>query len=89
MIEKTVKIQNKLGLHARAASSFVKKAQEFASTVTVTSSFASANGKSIMNMMILQASIGSEILIQVEGEDETESIQALLNLIDQKFGEEE
>ena len=89
MIKKTVKIKNRLGLHARAASSFVKKAQEFASTVTVTSSYASANGKSIMNMMILQASLGSEILIEVEGEDESESIQALLGLINQKFGEEE
>jgi len=89
LIQKTVKIQNKLGLHARAASSFVKTAQEFASTVTVTSSSAKANGKSIMNMMILQASFGSEILLQVEGEDETESIEALLNLVDQKFGENE
>ncbi len=40
-------------------------------------------------MMILQASFGSEILLQVEGEDETESIEALLNLVDQKFGENE
>ena len=89
MIQKTVKIQNKLGLHARAASSFVKIAQEFASTVTVTSSSATANGKSIMNMMILQASHGSEILLEVEGEDETESIEALSNLVNQKFGEDE
>ena len=89
MIEKTIKIQNKLGLHARAASSFVKIAQEFASTITVTSSSATANGKSIMNMMMLQASLDSEIVVQVEGEDETESLEALLNLVNQKFGEDE
>jgi phosphocarrier protein len=89
LIEKTIKIQNKLGLHARAASSFVKVAQQFASAITVSSSSATANGKSIMNMMILQAGIDTEIVIQAEGEDETESIQALLDLINQKFGETE
>jgi phosphocarrier protein len=89
LIEKTIKIQNKLGLHARAASSFVKVAQEFASSITVTSSSATANGKSIMNMMILQAGIDSEIVIQAEGEDESESMQALLDLVNQKFGETE
>ena len=89
MIEKTVTIQNKLGLHARAASSFVKVAQEFASAITVRSSSATANGKSIMNMMVLQAGIDSEIVIQAEGDDENESMQALLDLINQKFGETE
>jgi phosphocarrier protein HPr len=84
----TIEIQNKLGLHARAASVFVKVAQEFSSSIEVVSPAASANGKSIMSMMMLQASIGSTITITVEGEDEKETISALIELINQKFGEE-
>lgn len=84
----TIEIQNKLGLHARAASVFVKVAQEFSSSIEVTSAVASANGKSIMSMMILQASIGSTITIKVEGDDEEKTMSALIELINQKFGEE-
>ena len=88
MIEKIAKIQNKLGLHARAASQFVKIAQEYASQITVSSQSATANGKSIMNMMLLQATCGTEITLKVEGEDEQIAVESLLKLIDQKFGEE-
>lgn len=88
MLNRNIQIQNKLGLHARAASVFVKVAQEFVSTITVTSDHGSANGKSIMNMMLLQASIGSEINLSVEGEDENDAMDALITLIDQKFGED-
>lgn len=89
MIKETVKIQNKLGLHARAASSFVNTAQEFISSVEVLTDQISANGKSIMNILMLQASNDTEIELIVDGEDETEAMAALLRLINQKFGEEE
>lgn len=89
MIKETIKIQNKLGLHARAASSFVNTAQEFSSTVTVLTDQITANGKSIMNILMLQASNDTEIELIVDGEDETEAMAALLGLINQKFGEEE
>ena len=89
MIKGTARIQNKLGLHARAASSFVTIAQGFSSTITVLKGVTSANGKSIMNMMLLQAGIDSEIEINVEGEDETEAMSALLALVNSKFGEPE
>jgi len=88
VLNKNIQIQNKLGLHARAASVFVKAAQEFISTITVTSEHGSANGKSIMNMMLLQASIGSDINLSIEGVDEDAAMAALIELINQKFGED-
>lgn len=88
MIEKTIQIQNKLGLHARAASKFVEASKEFESEITVTSPFSSANGKSIMKMMLLQASCGSEVTLKVDGDDEVEAMAAIVALINDKFGEE-
>ena len=88
MLSKTITIQNKLGLHARAASVFVKATQEFSSSILVKNDVAEANGKSIMNMMLLQANIGSEITLEIDGDDEEQAMHALIELIEQKFGEE-
>ena len=89
VLERQAKIQNKLGLHARAASVFVQKAQGFSSRISVRNSNTSADGKSIMNMMMLQASIGSEIIIKIDGDDQEQAMIAILALIDDKFGEGE
>tara|TARA_R110002110_G_scaffold221031_1_gene435163 strand:- start:487 stop:756 length:270 start_codon:yes stop_codon:yes gene_type:complete len=89
LIERTIMIQNKLGLHARAASKFVEIAKEYAATISVTSPFSKANGKSIMNVMMLQASCNSEITLEVDGADEESAMTALTELIDNKFGEAE
>lgn len=89
MIRRELLIQNKLGLHARAASKFVAVAKEFASDIKVTSPHASANGKSIMNVMMLQASIGTTITIEVTGEDEMAAADAIAALIADKFHEAE
>ena len=89
MIKRTVSIQNKLGLHARSASAFVRTVSAFASSVTVINEYATADGKSIMSMMLLQASQGSEIELHIEGEDEKETFDAIESLINDKFGEEE
>jgi len=89
LIQQTVKIQNKLGLHARASSKFVEVAKEYLATISVTSPFAKANGKSIMNMMLLQATCHSEINIESDGQDEQEAMDALLALVNNKFGEAE
>lgn len=89
MIERTIMIQNKLGLHARAASKFVEIAKEYAATISVTSPFSKANGKSIMNVMMLQASCNSEITLEIDGADEESAMTALTELIDNKFGEAE
>ena len=89
MISQKILIQNKLGLHARAASVFVKKATEFSSTVTVSNLDKKSNGKSIMSMMLLEAPYGTEIELYAEGKDEQLAIQELAELIAQRFGEEE
>jgi phosphocarrier protein HPr len=89
VINRTIKIQNKLGLHARSASAFVRTVSAFASNVTVVNEYATANGKSIMSMMLLQASQGTQIELHVDGEDEKEALDAIVSLINNKFGEDE
>ena len=87
VLKKKLHITNKLGLHARAASVFVKTASAFSSTINVSNSKNNANGKSIMSMMLLQASCGSLVEIYIEGEDETAAMAAIEALINDKFGE--
>ena len=89
VFKKKLAITNKLGLHARAASVFVKTASTFTSTINVTNPENQANGKSIMSMILLQAACGSEIDISIEGEDETEAMVAIEALVNDKFGESE
>lgn len=89
MIVKTATITNKLGLHARAASKFVSVAQAYSADVTVKAGDHSANGKSIMSMMILQGIPGTELEIHCEGDDEEEACSAIVSLIENRFGEEE
>ncbi|MFT6435968.1 MAG: phosphocarrier protein [Candidatus Azotimanducaceae bacterium] len=89
LIEHRITIQNKLGMHARAASSFVKVSQGYGASITVRNGPQSADGKSIMSMMMLQATIGTEILLILDGDDEIAAQQALIELIDNRFGESE
>ena len=87
MISKTLEIKNRLGLHARAASVFVKTACAFGSNIEVMNLDKTANGKSIMSMMLLQAALGSEITVSIIGDDEEEAMKAIAQLVDNKFGE--
>lgn len=89
MISREILIQNKLGLHARAASKFVALAKEFSCSVEITSPSASADGKSIMKVLLLQATLGTTITISTDGKDEDAAMSALTELIDNKFSEEE
>ena len=89
MFKKRLTIVNKLGLHARAASVFVKITSTFSSTINGSNPEKEANGKSIMSMMLLQASCGSEVDICIEGEDEIEAMEAIEALVNDKFGESE
>ena len=89
MISGTITIQNKLGMHARSANAFVRTASAFASSIKVTNEYATANGKSIMSMMLLQASKGSKIELHIEGEDEQQAFEAITSLINNKFGEDD
>jgi phosphocarrier protein HPr len=89
VIEQQTTIKNKLGLHARAASKFVGLAQRFAATITVVNGDQSANGKSIMSMMILQATRGTTLNIRADGEDEAAALEQIIALIDNLFEEAE
>lgn len=88
MVELTKRINNKIGLHLRAAGEFVKVAAQFASEITVYNGDKSANGKSILGLASLAAARGSMIRIEIDGPDEIEARAALEQLIDDKFYEE-
>ncbi len=89
MITKTITIINKLGLHARAAAKFVATSSKFASELTVIKNNQQVNGKSIMGVMMLAASKGTELTLKAEGQDESEIINAIASLIKNKFDESE
>ena len=86
-MELIVKILNEQGLHARPASLFVKTASKFSSTVTVIHGNEVANAKSIINIMSLGLQKGEEIKIVTEGTDEKEAMEALVSIVESKFGE--
>jgi len=86
---KTFTIVNKLGFHARAASLFVKTANQFPCDVKVFKNSMVVNGKSIMGLLTLAASPGSNVLIQTDGGFSREALDALGALIKNKFWEEE
>lgn len=89
MIEQSITIVNKLGLHARAAAKFVTTASAFSSTIQVARNGRIVNGKSIMGLMMLAAAKGTAIIIHVDGEDEQQAFSAIENLINDFFGEGE
>ena len=86
--EADCEIQNVLGLHLRAAAAFVKVAERFSSDVMVCRGDVSANGKSIIALVTLAAPKGTHIRVVVEGDDAEETIEALVALIEDRFGED-
>ncbi len=89
MLQQTVTIRNKLGLHARAAAKLVKTAGRFESSVELRNAQRSADAKSIMGVMMLAASQGTELELIVEGADEAEALDSVVSLVDDFFGEDE
>jgi len=89
MQERPVTIINKLGLHARAAARFVTAASSFSSNIDIEKNGQKVNGKSIMGVMMLAASRGTELLIITSGADEVAAADSLENLIADRFGEQE
>jgi phosphocarrier protein len=89
MIEETLRITNKHGLHARPAAQFVKIAGRFSSEINVVKDGLEVNGKSIMGIMMLAAEPGSEIVLIIEGKDENDAMKALRDLIHNKFYEDD
>lgn len=86
---KEVEILNKLGLHARASARLTQLASQFQSEVWLSRNDRKVNAKSIMGVMMLAASKGVVLGIETTGADETEAMQALVNLIEDCFGESE
>ena len=89
MLTREVTISNKLGLHARAAAKLVGVANGYGADVIVDKQGQRVNGKSIMGVMMLAASQGTVLQLQIDGEDEEDAMQSLVALIDDKFGEGE
>ena len=89
MISAPVTIVNKLGLHARAASRLVNCASEWQAEIQITRGARAVNAKSIMGVLTLAASAGTEIVIEADGPDEKPALQAVLALIEDGFGEEQ
>ncbi|MEI6413527.1 MAG: HPr family phosphocarrier protein [Pseudomonadota bacterium] len=89
MIDQDLEIVNKLGLHARAAAKFVSCASGFSSEIIVEKKGQKVNGKSIMGVMMLAASKGTHIKVQIAGSDEEIALQALKTLVGNCFGEPE
>ena len=88
MVERNVVIQNRLGLHARACSVFVKEAVKFSSHVIVARDGLEVNGKSILGVMMLAAERGAELTLRTDGPDEEAAMEALMKVVNDKFGEE-
>jgi phosphocarrier protein HPr len=89
MQKTNVTIINKLGLHARASAKLTKLASSFACDVFMSRNGRRINAKSIMGVMMLAAGLGTEVEIETEGADEAKAMQALVALINERFGEGE
>ena len=87
MIKTNITISNKLGLHARASAKLTKLAGSFPCEVWMTKGERRINAKSIMGVMMLAAGMGSQVEIDTDGEQEQEAMDALVALINDKFGE--
>jgi phosphocarrier protein len=87
-VAKDFMVTNKLGIHARPASLFVKTANRFTSDVFVEKDGETVNGKSIMGLMMLAAGPGCVIRVHAEGADASQVVTELESLVKQKFGED-
>ncbi|MDZ5646888.1 HPr family phosphocarrier protein [Nitrospirillum sp. BR 11828] len=85
---RTALIQNRRGLHARAAAKFVKLAAEFDAEVEVERGDTQVNGQSIMGLMMLAAAIGTSITLRARGPQGEQALDALVALVDRKFDED-
>ncbi len=89
MIQTTISISNKLGLHARASAKLTKLAGSFSCEVWMSKGERRVNAKSIMGVMMLAAGLGSTVVVETDGRDEQAAMDTLVALINNKFGEGE
>jgi phosphocarrier protein HPr len=87
MMERTVEIVNRNGLHARPAAEIVKLSSKFNCDITIVRDDLEVNGKSIMGVMMLAAEYGSNILVRANGPDAEQAVNAIADLVAAKFGE--
>ena len=85
---KSLKIKNRLGLHARAAAQLVQVAAQFEADITITKDGQTVDGKSILGLMMLAAGQGSHIDVSVSGPQAEAALAAIERLVEQKFNEE-
>ena len=88
MITKKLTILNKLGLHARAAAKVVSTANQFESTIIITKDGKNADARSIMKLLMLSASQGSSIRVEVDGADQKDAMKSIEKLFNNKFDEQ-
>jgi phosphocarrier protein HPr len=89
MVKKELLIENKLGLHARAAAQIVKSASAYSSKITLSKDGLEVDGKSIMGIMMLAAAKGGTVMVQAIGSDEDRAVEGMERLFMDKFGEKE
>jgi phosphotransferase system HPr (HPr) family protein len=89
MVEKEVTIENKLGMHLRAAAVFIETGNRFQCQIHLRKDERLVNAKSIMGLMTLGAACGSNVTVVTEGDDEQEALDVLVELIQKRFGEKE
>jgi phosphocarrier protein HPr len=87
MMERTVEIVNRNGLHARPAAEIVKLSSRFQAEITIVRDELEVNGKSIMGVMMLAAEYGSNIVVRANGPDAEQAVNAIADLVAAKFGE--
>ncbi len=89
MRKETIPITNKLGLHARAAAKVVHTANQFDSEILIGTGDEEVNAKSILGLLTLAATRGTSVTVRTEGHDEDEAMDAIVELFENKFGEDE
>ena len=89
MIEETLVLKNRLGLHARAAAKLVHTAAGFASRLTLTRDGDEVDAKSILGLLLLAASKGTSLVLRADGADEAAAVAAVRELVDRRFDESE
>ena len=87
MQQQEIVIQNRYGLHARAAARITSMAKKFSSSIVLIANGKRANARSLVAVMILAASVGTRVYIETSGPDEVEALHAVARLIDSRFGE--
>ena len=88
MITKKLTILNKLGLHARAAAKVVSTANQFESTIIIIKDGKNADARSIMKLLMLSASQGSSIRVEIDGADQNDAMESIERLFNNKFDEQ-